>query len=461
MTTSSSTTIQLINEAVGLHRAGELDDAARIYRGVLLQEPANSDALNLLGVIERQCENYDSAITLLLQAVAHGTDNPNLADFHNNLGECYRAVCNFTAAIQSYDAALLLRPDFDAAIYNKGNLLQQTARQHEAIACYQRTLQINPDHHKARFAISISELLLEDFAQGWRHYQLRQHTKSFQFPVPDVITQFDDAPELAGKRVLLVHEQGLGDELFFLRFIPRLRELGADISYWPSEKLRPLLATASMLKLVGPKDDTAGFDYRFSVCDAALLAGMNTIHDIPGSLKLKVPTETVNPLATIGVALPRPWIGISWRSGTEGSYFKQLPLTELLAIFRHFKGTLFVMQRNPIPEELVLIQGELPEVTSIDCSDLNDNLIGALYLLNQLDRYLCVSNTNLHLRAALRKRCDVLVPVAGDFRWPNTRPNAPGAPQKSPWFGEFPLYRQRLDGSWAEALAAARNAMNL
>jgi len=466
MTTPTPATAQLINEAVALHRAGSLDDAAKIYREVLLQEPNNSDALNLLGVIERQTENYDAAVTLLLQAIEHGADNPNLADFHNNLGECHRAQCNFAQAMQCYDDALKLRPDFDSAIYNKGNLLQQTARQHEAITCYERTLQVNPHHHKARFAISISELLLEDFKDGWRHYQLRQHTRPSQFPVDNVQTKFDTAPNFAGKRVLLVHEQGLGDELFFLRFVPRLREQCAEIAYWPSNKLRPLLAAASTLSLVGAKDDLARFDYRFSVCDAAPLAGMKTIADIPGSLKLKVPTETSNPLAAIGIALPRPWVGISWRSGTEGSYFKQLPLAELLEIFRNFRGTLFVMQRNPLPEELALIQRELPEVTSIDCSDLNDDLIGGLYQLNQLDHYLCVSNTNLHLRAALRKRCDVLVPVAADFRWPGTRwPNTQsatgGSQARSPWFSEFPLYRQRMDGSWQEALANARQALKL
>lgn len=461
MTISPSATAQLINDAVALHRAGKLDDAATVYRDVLEREPNNADALNLLGVIERQRENYEAAINLLRQAITHGAGNPNLADFHNNLGECYRVVCSFAQAMKSYDDALKLRPDFDSAIYNKGNLLQQTGRQHEAITCYQRTLQVNPNHHKARFAIGISELLLEDFDNGWRHYQLRQFTRPSQFPVDGVQTRIDTTPELGGKRVLLVHEQGLGDELFFLRFVPRLRELGADVSYWPSDKLRPLLAAASTLKLVGARDDPGRFDHRFSVCDAALLAGMKATADIPGSLKLKVPTDAANPLASIGVALPRPWIGISWRSGTEGSYFKQLPLADLLEIFRNTQGTLFVMQRNPRVEELVMIQSELPEVTSIDCSDLNDDLVGGLYLLNQLDHYLCVSNTNLHLRAALRKRCDVLVPVAGDFRWPHASPTAAGTQSRSPWFNEFPLYRQKMDGSWKEALAAAKQALKL
>jgi hypothetical protein len=119
------------------------------------------------------------------------------------------------------------------------------------------------------------------------------------------------------------------------------------------------------------------------------------------------------------------------------------------------------MQRNPRADELAMIQSELPEVTSIDCSDLNDDLAGGLYLLNQLDHYLCVSNTNLHLRAALRKRCDVLVPVAGDFRWPHANPASTASQSRSPWFSDFPLYRQRMDGSWKEALAAAKQALKL
>jgi len=445
---------ELINRAVELHRGNQIEAAEKLYREALALEPFNADALNLLGVIERQRENYAEAITLLEQAVAKGKGNPNLADFHNNLGECYRAQCQFVKALDSYDRALKLRPRFDSAIYNKGNLLQQTAHNAEAIACYEQVLAINPHHVKAQFAISISELLLENFSRGWSLYQWRLRTKPAQFPVPNVSTFIDAPPDLQGKRLLLVHEQGLGDEIFFLRFLPRLRELGAQVSYWPSDKLRPLLAATSTLTLADQNTNLAQFDLCFSVSDAALLARMTRVEDIPGNLKLKLNSEIANPLANIGVTLPRPWIGISWRAGTTGSYFKQVPLELLLQVFPHFTGTLFILQRNPNPEELALIQSELPQITSIDCSDLNDDLCGALWLLNQLDHYVCVSNTNLHLRHCLRKRCEVLAPVAGDFRWPNTRDN-------SPWFSNCPVYHQQHDGDWLSALGEVQHSLGL
>ena len=445
---------ELINRAVELHRGNQTDAAEKLYREALVLDPANADALNLLGVIERQREHYTEAGRLLEQAVARGKGNPNLADFYNNLGECYRAQCRFDKALDCYDHALKLKPRFDSAIYNKGNLLQQTAHNAEAITCYEQVLAINPHHYKAQFAIAISELLLENFARGWQLYQWRARTKPAQFPVPGVSTLLDTPPDLQGKRLLLVHEQGLGDEIFFLRFVPRLREMGAQVSYWPSDKLRPLLKATSSLTLADQHTDLAQFDLRFSISDAAWLARMQHVDDIPGGLKLKLNAEIANPLADIGVTLPRPWIGISWRAGTAGSYFKQIPLDLLLQVFANFNGTLFVLQRNPHAEELALIQSELPQVTSIDCSDLNDDLCGALWLLNQLDHYVCVSNTNLHLRHCLRKRCDVLAPVAGDFRWPNTRDN-------SPWFANCPVYHQQHDGDWLAALGEVQRALQL
>jgi len=80
-----------------------------------------------------------------------------------------------------------------------------------------------------------------------------------------------------------------------------------------------------------------------------------------------------------------------------------------------------------------------------DFTGLNEDLEGMLALLALLDEYVGVSNTNMHLRAAVGKSACVLVPAPAEWRWRQSG-------RRSPWFPDFRLYRQSLQGRWDDAL---------
>jgi hypothetical protein len=80
-----------------------------------------------------------------------------------------------------------------------------------------------------------------------------------------------------------------------------------------------------------------------------------------------------------------------------------------------------------------------------DFTAWNEDLEGMLALLALIDEYVGVSNTNMHLRAAVGRPARVLVPCPPEWRWMYGR-------KRSPWFPEFPVYRQSPQGDWDEAL---------
>jgi len=80
----------------------------------------------------------------------------------------------------------------------------------------------------------------------------------------------------------------------------------------------------------------------------------------------------------------------------------------------------------------------------LDLSDLNDDLEGMLALLGLIDEYICVSNTNTHLRAGRGRACRVLVPMPPDYRWMESG-------DESPWFPGLSLYRESVTEGWAPA----------
>jgi len=139
---------QLLNEALGLHRAGKLNEAARIYEAVLQQDPRNANAYNLLSMIASASGEPARAVELLRQAVMHDGGQPV---FHANLGEAYRSLGQIKDAIDSYSCAMTLAPDRYEFHANLGTLLQQAGMLDQALNAYRRAAQLQPNSAEVQF----------------------------------------------------------------------------------------------------------------------------------------------------------------------------------------------------------------------------------------------------------------------------------------------------------------------
>jgi len=136
----------LLKEAVALHQAGKLDEAAARYRQVLETAPRQFDALHLLGVIARQQGDAQEAATLIGQALAI---NPAQATAHCNLGAALQDLGRSEEALASYDTAVRLNPGYALAWSNRGNALRKLGRLPEAVDSYERALQLRPSYPEA------------------------------------------------------------------------------------------------------------------------------------------------------------------------------------------------------------------------------------------------------------------------------------------------------------------------
>jgi protein O-GlcNAc transferase len=132
---------QILQWAIAQHQAGRLAEAERGYRQVLALAPAQSDALHLLGVIAYQVGQHPAAVDLIRKAIGLRRD---IAEYHNNLGNAYRALEQYDAAAVSFRKALSLKPGYPEALSNLGNVLAAQDKDEEAIAAFRRALSANP-----------------------------------------------------------------------------------------------------------------------------------------------------------------------------------------------------------------------------------------------------------------------------------------------------------------------------
>lgn len=120
---------QLFQRALKSHQSGGLEEAKRLYGDVLAIEPRHADSLHLLGVLEGQEGNPIRAIELINQAIAV---KPNVALYHNNLGNAYKEKREFQPALNSYARAIELNPAYAEAFCNSGVVLSLVGRYGEA-----------------------------------------------------------------------------------------------------------------------------------------------------------------------------------------------------------------------------------------------------------------------------------------------------------------------------------------
>lgn len=134
--------------AIEHHQAGRMVAAEVIYRQILAVDPDQTDAWHLLGVLALQVGRPEKAIEYIEHALRLSGANAGL---YNNLGEAHRALQNLPEAIACYVRALQTEPDFTRAHSNLGQVLEEQGRLDEAIACYRGTVQLLPNFGAAHY----------------------------------------------------------------------------------------------------------------------------------------------------------------------------------------------------------------------------------------------------------------------------------------------------------------------
>ena len=433
----------IYNLGNALRRAGKLTEAIARYRQAVALDPKYAQAianlgvtLNAAGVELAAQDRADEAASVFQEALAISPDDPEIAI---NLGNTLAILNRPEDAIAWFERAIARKPDDADAYANLGHTQRQLGRNDAAIAAYDRAIALDTAHRDARFGRATALLATGRFTEGWRAYLDRDNAW-------DVAPRYhrETLPaDLGGVRVQIEGDQGLGDEIFFLRFAAALRARGASVIYKPDRRLAAMLSRAKVVDQI--VTGAVPCTYRVMVGDLPYLLGMGDGDTPPPSIVLP-PLAADAGLKALG---PPPYIGVAWRAGTQRArrrLRKELPLEALAAALRGTDGTIVAVQREPAPGESAAFADALGRPVA-DMSAINDDLETMLAVCAALDDLVCVSNTNVHLRAAVGRTSRVLVPSPPEFRW-----MAEG--RESPWFPGTRVYRQAPDGGWDAALAA-------
>lgn len=477
------------NLAALFKQLGRLDEAEAACRAALALRPDYAEAHNSLGSLLYDLKRLPEAEAACRQALAL---NPRHVEAHYNLGVVLQGLERLNEAEAAYRMALQLRPAHAATYSNLGNtlsdlgrlpeaeaafrqalaldpnlteaysnlgiVLKDLGRVAEAEAAYRAALRLDPSYCDARF--NLAGLLLSEgrFAEGWPLYEARYDarlSRRTSFPPSLACPQWQGEP-IAGKRLLVWHEQGYGDVIQFARYLPVLKaQTGAHILVGCAQQLRPLFEQHPAVDAV--IDDEAALpalhpDFWMLMMSAPLRTA--AAHPgIPDAAWLTPDPRRADYWRTRLAPLAGRKIGLVWKGSAahRNDANRSLPSLDTLAPLWDIPGVSFVsLQKGQGEDEAIACARHRP---LLHVGEALQDFADSAAVIAQLDLVICVDTAAAHLAGALGKPCWVLLPaISTDWRWMN-------AGDTSPWYPDtLRLFRQTRAGDWGSVVARVREA---
>ncbi|TGG91863.1 MAG: tetratricopeptide repeat protein, partial [Aphanocapsa feldmannii 277cV] len=307
----------LYNLGYILQEQGDLEAAIASYRKALSIKPNYPDALYNLGIALKQKGDLEAAIASYRKALAI---KPNYPDALNNLGSVLNRQGDLEGAIASYRKALTIKPNYPEALSNLGNVLQKQGNLEGAITFYKKALSINSYYPNARLNLSYILLLSGDYENGWKDYEWRFHKREAAKPhAHPQVKQWNGHNHSSREKLILVSEQGLGDTLQFMRYVPYLRSMGMDVSLCAPPKLHSLIQFSGITTTLYTPEEantitTGKWLPLLSLPGYLNVRPENPLVDTP---YIKVPKQKILEWKQKLAAEKRPIIGINWQGNPQ------------------------------------------------------------------------------------------------------------------------------------------------
>ncbi len=399
------------NLGVVLHKNGRLDDAAAAYRQALQRKPDHVDALNNLASTHLDKRQLTDAAATYRQVLSL---KPDHVDAQTNLGIALMELGQLDEAASCYRRALQLEPNLADAHNGLGAVFMKQGNVHEALAAYEQALRLEPGHADTHLNRGLLWLLLGQWTTGWPEYEWRWRTPAFPrhgFRQP----RWDGSP-LAGRTLLVVAEQGLGDTLQFVRYLALPELGGGKVVFRCQKQLRQLLCGCSWLPNLAVEGEPLGhFDIYAPLLSLPGILG-TTPANIPAAIPYLQPPASLVERWRLALASPLRKIGIAWQGSTtyKGDSQRSIPLRQFAPLAALPGVELISLQKGPGTDQLRALAGQFavvdPESQLGDDSESFTNLAA---IMKNLDLVISCDTAPAHLAGAGRCRLGSTAAGAG------------------------------------------------
>ncbi len=403
---------------------------------------------------ERELKWHEMALLTLETAILK---QPFRAELHFHYGNLMRDLGELPAALDAYGAAVTLDNEYCDAWINYASTCKDLDRIHEALEAYDRALAIDPLHAEANYNKSLVLLSDLQLAKGWALYESRLDSKTGQRKFLGS-QRVRLAPDWDGQTtpasLLVMGEQGLGDQIFFSAMLGDLQSQVPGATVCVETRLVPLLQRSwpGLRFIDGSRLHEQSYDAQ------VYLGSLGALYrpDTASLERISAPwlRADAQRRATLREQVAQPGklvCGLSWISKNQDfGNGKSIALQSLLPVLGQTDIEFVDLQYgNTRQERTELASTYGVNISHLDDLDCTQDIDGLAALIDACDIVLTVSNTTAHLAAALGKPVIVMLPGTPALFW---YWHGPGL--KSPWYPTACLFRKSDTDSWDQVIDA-------
>jgi Flp pilus assembly protein TadD len=445
----------LLSLGTALEQQGLRQEALKAFDRAVELKVDDAELWASRGTILHRMRRFDEAIAD--HRCAHLL-NPASPEICNNIGASLQLLRRDEEALSWFDNALARRPDFIMALINKACSLAQMRRIDEAIAAYSQVKAIDPTNTEADSYLSLIHLLLGDFETASAGHRVRWTAHMRPESYPDFHQHlWLGQEEVQGKTILVFTDEGMGDTIQLVRYLPMLAARGAKVILLVEPALRSLLSDLSGVTqcLPKPAPSLPPFDLHCPI-GALPFAFGTRLDTIPSALSyLPRPSEArveawEARLSRHEASGKKRRVGLVWSGNPRhtNDHNRSIPLRALSLLF-DADVTFVSLQKEVRPED----EAPLRESGIIDLSSDLTDFAETAALVSCLDLVISVDTSVAHLAAALGRPTWILLPYLPDYRWLLDRDD-------SPWYPTARLFRQSERRDWAEVIDRVRGVLD-
>jgi tetratricopeptide (TPR) repeat protein len=470
------------NLAVALQKSGRVEEAIEQYKMLLAQDPGFADARTNLGAALSAAKRHDEALAAFYEAIAR---NPGNQTAQFGAGNALRSLKRLDESAASLRQAVVLNPDHFEAHVNLGTTLGLAGRFEDAEAryrhaltlrddpqvhvCvgaaigsqgrfgeeephYRRALELSPDHADAQHNLALMHLRRGEFRQGWALHEVRwRSSKYMPIDIPGIAQWQGES--IKGHTLLLVGEQGHGDQMQFVRYATVLAQLGATVDVLAPSNIVELVRSVRGVRRVVVDIPTGGYDFWTPMMSVPHLVADVVPDVLADTPYMSVSAERIGawPHRVVALARERLKVGIVWAGSPDfaNDRFRSMPFDALGPLAELSGIEWFSLQKGPAREQLARSASPLKPH---DLTEHVHDFVDTAALIQQLDLVLTVDTSVAHLAGALGKPVWVLLPLNYDWRWMLGR-------NDSPWYPTMRLFKQSTLGDWSEPVEQVKLAL--
>ena len=424
--------------------AEALPHARRAVAGL----PLRADAWTLLGIVQQRLDDAASAEDAYREAIRV---MPGYADAWTNLGNLLRDRSDRRGALQAFLQAMRCAPRSPEPAYNLGVALEGFGLHDGARAAFEAALECDPRHADAHWNRALNLLRAGRFDEGFREYEWRFARGA---PQPrDCAQPVWDGTPLRGRTLLVWAEQGYGDALQFLRFVPELAHRGGRIVLEVMDGLQGLAwRLPGVDEVVVPGASTPAFDTHLALMSLPHVLGRAPS---PACAPYLRACEAATAHWRDRLATPGPRraldVGLVWagnpalRNSRERS-----PGLDAMRPLLGIAGMRFhSLQKGAGRADLA---GRALPANVVDLDGAIASFDDTAAIVANLDVVVTCDTAVAHLAGALGKPVFVLLPHTPDWRYGLD-------PQASAWYPSMRLFRQSLPGDWKDVVDRVGRAL--